>query len=160
MTTARLSRFAACTALALLLASCALLQRDAEPPDVELEGIRIVSVSQQAQRYAVTLRVFNPNRFDVPIRDLVYRLDLNGEAFASGRLEPGPTLPAQQAVSVELMFDTDLATTTRRLMTWFMRGEPRLDYRLTGEARIRRLGVPTLRFDEDGTIALDALRPR
>jgi LEA14-like dessication related protein len=144
--------------LALLLTACAALQPRAEPPQVEFEQIRLVSGNLQTQRYAVKLRVFNPNRFDVPIRDLTYMLDLDGQAFASGRIDPGPTLPARQTIPVELMFETDLATTVQRAIGWFVRGKTSVDFRLTGEARIRRLGVPTIRFDESGTVSLDAMR--
>jgi LEA14-like dessication related protein len=150
-------RLLAVGVLSIGLAGCAALQPRAEPPEVEFEQIRLVSSTLQTQRYAVKLRVFNPNRFDVPIRDLTYLLDLDGQAFASGQLDPGPTLPARQTIPVELMFETDLATTARRAVGWFLRGKTSVDFRLTGEARIRRMGVPTIRFEESGTLTLDAL---
>jgi LEA14-like dessication related protein len=151
------SRAVTVLGLALLLSACALLQPRAEPPEVRFEQIRLVSAGIARQRYAVQLAVFNPNRFDVPIRDLAYTLDLNGEAFASGRLDPGPTLPALREITVELEFETDLATSARRVIGWLLSGKTRIDYRLAGEARVQRMGVPVIRFQEEGTVALDAL---
>jgi LEA14-like dessication related protein len=153
-----LSRLTATCAPLFLLASCAALQPKAEPPEIRFEQFRLVSTNIQTQRYAVKLSVFNPNRFDVPIRDLVYNLDLDGEAFASGRLDPGPTLPARQEIPVELMFETNLANSARRAIGWFLRGQTSVEYRLTGEARVQRIGVPAIRFEESGSVALDALR--
>jgi LEA14-like dessication related protein len=155
----RATRAVMLPALAILLSACALLQPRAEPPEVRFEQIRLVSAGIARQRYAVQLAVFNPNRFDVPIRDLAYTLDLNGEAFASGRLDPGPTLPARQEITVDLEFETDLATSARRVIGWLLSGQNRIDYRLAGEARVRRMGVAVIRFQEEGTVALDALGP-
>jgi LEA14-like dessication related protein len=152
------SRVTVAVLLLLLISGCASVRPTAAPPEVSFEHIRIVDAGVQRQRYALTVSVFNPNSFDVPVQDLVYQLELNGTPFAAGRLDPGPTLPARDAVTVELTFDTDLAATTRQLVSWLMRGTTHLDYRLTGEARIRRFGTQVFKFDENGTIGLDALR--
>ncbi len=150
----------ACVAmLVLLMPSCALIQPQVIPPDVHVDNVRLISADLRRQVYGVQLRVFNPNAFEVPIRDMVYELEVDGASFANGRVDPGPTLPANAETTLELTFETNMADIAQRAIGWFMRGQTSLEYRVVGVVRVARFGAPPFRFEEVGSIPLDAMRP-
>lgn len=123
---------------ALLLAAAALLAACAAPresarwlaPEVALAGIELRSFGLREQRWALFLRLHNPNPVELPIESLSFVVELAGEPFASGDAVRPLRLPARGEALVELAATTSLADLVRRLRA--LRPGEAIDYRIHG----------------------------
>ncbi|HEX5802800.1 MAG TPA: LEA type 2 family protein [Azospira sp.] len=123
---------------ALLLAAAALLAACATPrasarllsPDVALAGIELRAAGLREQRWALFLRLRNPNPVELPIESLSFVVELAGEPFASGDAVRPLRVPAGGEAVVELAATTALADLIRRLRA--LRPGEALDYRIHG----------------------------
>jgi LEA14-like dessication related protein len=156
-----LSTGIACCARLLLLAAagtllfgCAALEQVVERPEVRLTGLRLVSADVRRQQYAIELALFNPNRFALPLRDVDYILELNGQSFARGLTDASTRLPPGESVPLTLTVETDLVGSARHVVDWITRGATNVDYRFRGEVRVDLPGFRSFPFDESGTVAL------
>jgi LEA14-like dessication related protein len=142
--------------LCLLLGACAgPFGTRIEPPDVTLAGMSFARPGLAEQALTVSLRVRNPNAFDVPVNGLSFALALNGADFASGRSAAGFTLPSQSetVVPIEIALPTgDLLSRVAAIGTG-----RRLDYQLTGQAEVGRLFGLAVPFRREGKLALPAI---
>ena len=89
----------------------------------------------------------------MPVNDVTYALELDGQRFASGRTPSKFSVPAdgvsQFAISVEL----DLLQTAPRLLTIVRDGNAEnMSYRLDGEFGIDMPLAPPIPYRHSGTI--------
>ena len=139
--------------LAGVLGACATLPGKTEPPRVSLIGLNLLSMELFEQRYLVRLRMKNPNDFDMPVRGLDFRLDINGEAFADGVSNQAATIPAFGEQIVELEVSSNLLQVFRQLQSLQQKAAPGLAYRITGRVAVGSYGQ-RLPFDYSGEFAL------
>jgi LEA14-like dessication related protein len=137
----------------LLLAGCATLKGRPEPPRVSLIGLNLVSVELLEQRYRVRLRLKNPNDFELPVRGMDFRLDINGEAFADGVSGQSVSVPAFGEEVLELEVSSSLLQVFRQLQSLQREGAAGLAYRITGSVALGNYGG-RLPFDYTGELAL------
>ena len=71
-------------ALLLLVAACAGLQRGLEPPEVSLVSLEPLASGSLEQRFAVELRVLNPNERELRIDGVDFVLEVNGSRLTRG----------------------------------------------------------------------------
>ena len=140
-------------AAALLLAGCAAIPTRVDPPRVSLVNLQMLSVSSQAQRYRLTLRIQNPNAFDLPVSRLEYDLALNGRDFTRGGSGEPFTVPAfgEQLAVVEGAID--FAQVVEQLRDLRSGRRQALRYRLSGRLVLlkRLLRIP---FEREGEVRL------
>lgn len=123
---------------ALLLAAAALLAACAAPresarllaPEVALAGIELRSFGLREQRWALFLRLHNPNPVELPIESLSFVVELAGEPFASGDAVRPLRLPARGEALVELAAVTSLVDLVGHLRA--LRPGEAIDYRIHG----------------------------
>ncbi len=139
-------------AATLLLGGCAYLPQKPESPRVSLIGLNPVSIELFEQRYQVRLRLKNPNDFELPVRGMDFRLDINGEAFADGVSNQTLTVPPFGEEVFELEVSSNLLQVFRQLQSLQQRGAPGLAYRITGSVAVGRYGQ-RLPFDYSGEFA-------
>lgn len=126
-----------------LLAGCATFAPSIEPPEITVARFQVVDVQLLEQRYALTLRVQNPNDFTLPIRGLSFHLSFYGMPFAHG--------VSDQMVAVgpysEALLDISVVSGTLNLMQQLakLQGDQNqtIDYLLSGhlslEDRLTRI---------------------
>lgn len=134
--------------VALLLAACAALQPYAEPPRVSLVSIRPLDMQMLEQRYALRIRILNPNRVELPVAGLSYTLEVNGREFAYGVSQQAVTIPPYG----EAVLDVELVSNLLDLLRQIDRSQDGgLAYRLHGRLGLsgRRTG---LAFDYSGEL--------
>lgn len=68
----------------LALAGCANFPWRGETPRVSIAGLSFVDANLFEQRYQLTLRIQNPNPFDLRINGIAFDLDVNERPFATG----------------------------------------------------------------------------
>ena len=137
---------------------CASLPGRPEPPRVSLIGLNLLSMELFEQRYKVRLRLKNPNDFELPVRGIDFRLDINGEAFADGVSNQSLTVPAFGEEVVELEVSSNLLQVFLQLQSLQRKRAPGLAYRITGRVLVGRLGQ-RLPFDYSGEFALPSCEP-
>jgi LEA14-like dessication related protein len=136
---------------ALLLAGCVTPPPALEAPNVSLSDIRLLDVSLFEQRFALKLRVQNPNPVELPVTGMNIRLDINDVELGRGVSNQAATVPAYG----ETLFDINLVSNVARLIDQIRaleggKGES-LRYRLSGGVSVaNRLGK--LPFDYQGEI--------
>ncbi|MEE9287677.1 MAG: LEA type 2 family protein, partial [Gammaproteobacteria bacterium] len=68
----------------LALVGCASIPSELEPPRLTLKNVELLNATLFEQQYLLTLRLQNPNDFDLDIKGMSFDLEINDEEFASG----------------------------------------------------------------------------
>jgi LEA14-like dessication related protein len=139
----------------LPLCGCAGLFGETLPPDVSLAGLGFGEPGLFEQQLRIDLRVRNPNNFDLAIDRVTFDLEVNDKPFAHGRSTEALDLPAQGETTVPVMVTVPTTDLLDRLLALGV--ERRLDYRLTGEAKLASLLFGTIPFQREGKLALPRL---
>ncbi len=140
-------------AAALLLAGCAAIPTRVDPPRISLVNLQMLSVSSREQRYRLTLRIQNPNAFNLPVSRLEYDLALNGRDFTRGVSGEPFTVPAfgEQLAAVEGA--VDFAQVVEQLRDWRSGRSQALRYRLRGRLVVLKRFV-RIPFEREGEVKL------
>jgi LEA14-like dessication related protein len=118
------------TAALTSLAACATMAAKPIAPDVSLQSIDSMVATPDGARARLTLRVRNPNDFDVAVKALDYRLVVDGDNASSGAVAQPVTLPAGATTPVAIDVRIDLRVMGRALDHAFRTG--RLPYKVSG----------------------------
>jgi LEA14-like dessication related protein len=138
--------------LSLALGACA--PKGPPPPrlDVSIADMRVERIGMMEQTYNLSLRVQNPNNFDVQTDGLSFDIETNGEPFARGVSNQSVAVPRLGETMVDVKAVSDLSA-----MLGQLRGVPRMaisgfKYRLVGRFFSGDQRYP---FDYRGKIAAD-----
>lgn len=120
----------------LVLAGCAALPINAVPPKVSVAEIDIKSLGLFEQHFDVSLRLANPNNFDLGIEALDFELELNGRPFAKGLAHSATLIPAASSVVLRV----DAVTQSENLIEQIRILPPKMlkegvPYRIKGRIR-------------------------
>jgi LEA14-like dessication related protein len=135
------------------LTACSTVPGKPESPRVNLVGLQLVSVELFEQRYQVRLRMKNPNAFELPIRGIDFRLDINGQAFADGVSNQSVNVPAYGEQVIALEVSSSLIQVFRQLQSLENSQSPGFEYRIDGNVAIGDYGQ-RLPFDYSGELQL------
>ena len=135
------------------LASCSALTSKPESPRVTLVGLKLVSVELLEQRYQVSLRVKNPNTFDLPVRGIDFRLDINGQTFADGVSKQSVDVPAYGENVIDLEVSSNFLQVFRQLQSLEENQSRGFEYRINGRMATGVYGQK-LPFDYSGELQL------
>lgn len=146
----RLFRLALTTLLAFAIAGCASLI-DQDPLRVDLAGIEPLPGQELEMRFAVKLRVQNPNDKPVDFDGVALDLEINGQPLASGVSDQRGSVPrfGETLVTVPLSISAFSAVRQAWGAANYQPGQG-LPYRLTGKLAGGLLG--THRFSDSGTL--------
>jgi LEA14-like dessication related protein len=114
------------------LAGCALMPGRVEAPSVHIANTSLLDATLFEQRYTLSLRVQNPNDFDLPIEALSYEIELNDKPFAKGISSRPVSVPRYGSALVEvegISTISDLLRQYKQLAEGELKG---LRYRLKG----------------------------
>lgn len=141
--------------LAVFSAGCASLKPEA--PEVSIDAVRLLEMGFAEQRFAIRLRVRNPNNREFVLNKLDYVLELSGSPFARGQLDRAVRLPARGETVIEVPANMRLrdflnSAAGKLLSGAGPSGRGQLDYRLIGTAQVDDAwNAP---FERRGTISL------
>lgn len=104
-----LTRAWALGALLSILAACSTIPTHKPlAPSVDVVKVKPLNLDLNGQRLAFTLRVNNPNEYDLPLRALQFTARLDGEHVADGLSNERVTIPANGAALVEVVVTAGL----------------------------------------------------
>lgn len=142
----------------LMLAGCATLQSDFDPPTVTVSSLRALPSEGLAPRFEIGLHIVNPNRTPLELQGIAYNLMLDGHKILTGVASDLPiidgysegdvTLKATASLIESIGFFKDLATQSPGAITYQL--DAKLDL---GGLR------PAMRVKEKGKIDLTGRTP-
>ncbi len=135
----------------LMLAGCANLADRAIPPDVSVTGLHLREQSGLfEQRFALDLRIVNPNDFGFTLNGLAFTLYVNGERFATGVGDHKVTIPALGEGVMTVEASSSLFGLIRQVKN--LGRADSLHYRIEGRAHVRGVRNP-LPYEKEGEIS-------
>ena len=136
---------------ATVLAGCATVQSPLESPHVSLIDLRLLSATLFEQRYALKIRVQNPNPVELPISGMDFRLDINDVELGRGVSDKSVTVPAYGEEVFEINLVSNFARIVNQIRAFESGQGQSLRYRLAGGISVEnRIGK--LPFDYHGEI--------
>ena len=135
---------------ALALAACSGLPFNVQTPKISIAEVDVKSLGLFEQRFDVSLRVNNPNGFDMKIEGLDFDLEVNGRAFAKGLTRTTTLIPAFASTLVHV----EAVTQSRDLVQQFKTLPPEslkegVPYRILGRVKTDK-SSDWLPFDHSG----------
>ena len=138
--------------LGLCVVGCAGLFSDIEPPEVSLAGMAFDQPGLFEQRLRLDVRLRNPNDFPLDVERLLFDLEVNDRDLGKGWTTAPFDVPAFGEAVVPVTIVVPTSDLIQRIIelgtTW------RLDYRLSGEAKLGNRTFGTVPFEQDGNFAL------
>lgn len=149
----RPSRWIVSCSAALFLAGCASV----ESPSITLSSLQAQPGTFFEQRFLTTLRIQNPNTFDLDVEGVSFDLEINGQPFAKGVGRSTTVVPAFGSGVVQAETVTTLIAFVRQFQGLAGTG-PKLTYRVTGKLKLRDRAF-TIPFEMRGDDLLQLQRP-
>ncbi len=131
------------TLLALLLVSACATPENIEPPAFRLVDMQLLPGSLFEQRFELTLRILNPNDFDLDLDGANMKLRLNDRDFAQGVSDQRVTVPRLGEGEMRFTAATSVLDVVQQVMTMAERED--LAYEISGTAFLQgfeRRAVP------------------
>ena len=140
------------------LSACAGLAGLAQKPEVSVAGLNLVQFGLFEQRFALKLRIQNPNDVELPINGLNFEIELNGQPFIKGLSDKSVTIPRFGEGVLEVMATSTLGSALKQLRELQKGGRERVDYRIVG--RLNVAGGVSLPFERRGDLQMPAVESR
>ncbi len=143
--------YKALTILVLLLAGCASLGGYHDPPRVSLVSIEPLDMALLEQRYALQLRIINPNGVVLPVGGLDYSIEINRREFAYGVSLQSVTIPAHGEAILDVEVISNLLNLLRQVQELGADGKQVIEYRISGKLSLNHSPV-RLPFEYSGEL--------
>ena len=113
--------------LAAAAGGCPAFQK----PTIAFEGVSVSSVTRENATLGVELAVTNPNGYRLGVRQLTYRLSVEGESAGEGSIDASVSVPAHGSAIVELPLTLAWAPFRSRALEFALSGG--IEYAVEGE---------------------------
>jgi LEA14-like dessication related protein len=148
-------RYTILTFLALgLLAGCASLTPQLDPPKVSLVSFKSLPSDTGAPRFEIKLRVINPNKQTLDIAGISYSVELLDKELITGVAKDVAPIAGYSEGVVTLESGLQLLELMRLMASIGSVGSEALDYRLTAKIDFNGF-MPTQHIEEKGEISLN-----
>ena len=137
--------------LAVLLAACAVTRL--QPPQLSVTNVALLGADLWQQRLKVRIHVQNPNDRALPVKGILYSLEVEGQELANGESAASFTVPALGEAEFDMNVNTNLAATILRLLA---RGDSarEVTYHLSGRVSLAQGFMRSIPFEQRGTFKL------
>lgn len=144
--------------LLVIAGGCATSVEDlVDMPRVELRDVKVLGLGFNNQTFLLSFSVTNPNPFPLPVNDVSYALELDGQRFASGRTPSEFSVPADGVSRFAISVELNLLQTAPRLLAIVRDGNGEaMRYALEGEFGIDMPLAPRVPYRHSGTIRIGA----
>lgn len=143
--------------LALLCAAwlpgCAALSLQ-EPLNVTIADLKPIEVGVLEQRYALKVRLLNPNDTEIAFDGIVFDLEINDAPFAKGVSDQKSVIPRFGEAVIDVQAVSGLQNILLQINELLKGERTSLTYRISG--KLHGSGFGFTRFDSSGEIALPA----
>lgn len=140
----------------LLISGCAGMQPGLEAPEVKLVSLQPIAAEGFQQRFAVGLRVTNPNNTDIVLQGMSYRIGIAGHDIFSGVANKVPVLPAYAETPVTVEVSASLMSVLALISDLSSKQPEALTYQLSAKLDVGRF-LPAIRVNESGPLPFTQL---
>lgn len=123
-------------ALGPLVACSSIPLSKPQSPSVTVAGVRPISFSLTSQTIGLTLRVENPNGFDLPMQSLTFSARFAGKQFATGNSVSKVIIPANGEALLDVEVKTGLGKLAAQLQSMLNTNNAELNYDVTGLVKL------------------------
>jgi LEA14-like dessication related protein len=151
-----MKNFARLAAAMLVLATAGCVNLSAlEAPEVRVTSLEMLAPAPGSleQRFAVGLRLTNPNNRSLAVDGLDFELDLNDRPLARGVTNRAFELPRLGQADTQVIVTTSVFDVLRQALDLGARRDATMDYRLRGRVHLGSGFVRTVPFDYRGKLA-------
>jgi LEA14-like dessication related protein len=137
-----------------LLAGCATLKPELDPPKVSLVSFRSLPSEGGSPRFEITLNVMNPNKQTLDIAGISYTVELLGKELITGVANDIKPIEGYGEGTVTLEAGLQLLEILRLMASLGTAGTEPLEYRFSAKIDFNGF-IPTQRIEETGEIKLN-----
>ncbi len=127
--------FALCGLIAFSACSNLPLKKP-EPPIVSVADVRPLNLSLTEQRLAFTLKMENPNAYDLPLQGLDFVASFANQEIATGASDQHVTIPANGEAMVEVEVTAGIDKIISQIESILNAKAISLDYGVTGKVKL------------------------
>jgi LEA14-like dessication related protein len=138
---------------AVALDGCAALSMQ-EPLNVTIADLQPIEVGVLEQRYALKVRLLNPNDTEIAFDGLVFDLEINDTPFAKGVSNQSSVIPRFGEAVIDVQAVSGLQNILRQINELLKGERTSLTYRIKGRLHGGTFGFAP--FDSSGAIAIPA----
>jgi len=135
----------------VLLGACATLSPYKDSPRVSLVSIQPQEIGMLEQRFALQLRILNPNDVAIPVEGLSYAIEINDREFAYGVSRQSVEIPAFGEALLDVEVASNLLNVMQQLQALHSEARNSMAYRLTGKISLAN-SPASLPFDYSGEL--------
>ena len=142
-----------CIVFVLLAPLGCATPENVQPPSINLTNLQLGLPGLLSQELKLSVRIGNPNDFDIPLTGLSFNLEVNGQPFAEGLSNESVTVPRLGYANLEVDGNASTLSLIMQFMTLGQRDK--IDYRLFGRAHVGHLGFKdAVPFERKGSLSL------
>jgi LEA14-like dessication related protein len=134
--------------LALGLSGCSLFVPKLERPTLSVVKVQMLKSDLWHQELKVRMRVQNPNDRVLPVKGIVYQLDVEGQELAHGASGDSFVVPALGEAEFDMSVSANMANMLIKLLN---KGGNEVDYRISGKISLSAGLWRSISFDDHGT---------
>lgn len=138
--------------ISVVLSACATLRPDFETPTVQVVSVALLPPENLSPRFAVTLRVINPNRSDLPLRGAAYAISIEGQEVVAGVANDLPRIPGYGEENITLNATLNWLEGLQLLQDLSREPRDSVEYELSAKLDVGAL-IPAIRVNETGTLS-------
>lgn len=140
------------TIICLCLPACNTIPTNRPiPPTVEIESVKALKLSLTKQELAFTLKISNPNTYDLPLQSLSFTASIDDSQVAQGISDERVTLPAQSDALLEVRVSTRLRKLLGQLLLFSTSDDEEVNYKVTGFVELANWPA-RIPFNVDGAL--------
>ncbi len=140
--------------LLLALSACSTITTKPLKPSVELVSVIPLNINLSEQKLRFTLKVTNPNSFELPVESVDFIARFNDADIASGKSKHNTVIPANGDALLTLDVTAGIDRLVTTLQTLLQGDTLNLNYDLAGSVQIENWSTP-IPFDVTGLMNLD-----
>jgi LEA14-like dessication related protein len=139
---------------ALLASACAVWGLR-EPLNVTIADLKPIEVGVLEQRYAMKVRLLNPNDTEIAFDGVVFDLQINDMSFAKGVSDQRSVIPRFGEALIDVQVVSGLQNILRQINDLLKGDRTALTYRIKGRLHLDG-GIGSVPFDSRGEFAFPA----
>ncbi len=107
-----------------------------QSPSITVADVRPLSLSLTTQTIGLSLRVTNPNNFDLPMQSLTFNAHFSGQQFAQGHSVNNVVIPANGEALLDVEVEAGLVKLANQLKEMLDTNNTELNYDLSGVVKL------------------------
>ncbi len=136
------------------LGGCSTLDKNHEPPKVDVVGITQTEGASSALQFTIQLRIVNPNAETLRLKGLYYELSLEGIEVVTGTAKDLPPIEGYSEAIVSVSSAASLFSSARLVQKLINEPQDMLNYELKAKLGTTSNWMPSTTVVEKGEISL------